>query len=101
MIMKTMKRVLAAALMCGSIAFMSCSDSEDDPISQPEGRDDKPKTEYNIFLMSDIHVMAPELLVNEGEAFENYLKSDPKLLEESGEVAVGVVVIAECHALIV
>jgi 3',5'-cyclic AMP phosphodiesterase CpdA len=91
MIMKTMKKVLAAALMCGSIAFMSCSDSEDDPIIQPEGRDDKPKTEYNIFLMSDIHVMAPELLVNEGEAFENYLKSDPKLLEESGEMLESVV----------
>lgn len=82
--MKKMKWVLAAALMCGSMFFASCSDDDDDvPVPQ---RDDEPKTEYDIFLMSDIHVMAPELLVSKGTAFENYLKSDPKLLEESGEV---------------
>lgn len=41
--------------------------------------------------MSDIHVMAPELLVEEGTAFENYIKPDPKLLKESGEVLENVV----------
>lgn len=46
----------------------------------------EPKTGYNIFVMSDIHVMAPELLVEKGAAFEKYVKTDPKLLEESGEV---------------
>ena len=39
-----------------------------------------------IFVMSDIHVMAPELLVNDGEAFQKYIASDPKLLRKSSEV---------------
>ena len=81
--MNTMKWVLAIALICGPLAFTACSVSEDFPVNRP---DDEPKTEYNIFIMSDIHVMAPELLVEEGTAFENYIKTDPKLLKESGEV---------------
>ena len=36
--------------------------------------------------MSDIHVMAPQLLENRGTAFDDYLSQDPKLLEYSGEV---------------
>lgn len=36
-----------------------------------------------IFVMSDIHVMHPDLLVKEGAAFESYLNSDRKLLVES------------------
>lgn len=40
----------------------------------------------NIFVISDIHVMSPKLLVKEGSAFSSYLNSDPKLLEYSGEV---------------
>jgi len=39
-----------------------------------------------IFLMSDIHVMAPELLVSDGTAFQKYLKTDPKLLQNSEEI---------------
>lgn len=39
--------------------------------------------EMNIFVMSDIHVMHPNLLVGEGAAFEEYLESDRKLLQES------------------
>ncbi|MBR5744151.1 MAG: metallophosphoesterase, partial [Muribaculaceae bacterium] len=42
--------------------------------------------EKTIFVMSDIHVMAPELLVNDGEAFQKYIASDPKLLRKSSEV---------------
>lgn len=37
----------------------------------------------NILVMSDIHVMSPELLVSEGAAFDDYLASDRKLLVES------------------
>lgn len=37
----------------------------------------------NIFVMSDIHVMNPELLVSGGSAFDEYLATDRKLLEES------------------
>lgn len=39
--------------------------------------------DMNIFVMSDIHVMHPSLLVSEGSAFEEYLESDRKLLQES------------------
>ena len=35
--------------------------------------------------MSDIHVMAPQLLEKRGTAFDNYLSQDPKLLEYSGD----------------
>ena len=72
--------------ICGASVFASCTpDSQDNPAIRPEEKSEK---EYSIFIMSDIHVMAPELLVERGTAFDNYIKSDPKLLEESGEVLV-------------
>jgi len=71
----------AVALIC--MLLSSCTDNIDNP-SGPSPAE--PKSEYNIFVMSDIHVMAPQLLVQKGTAFENYTKIDPKLLEESGEV---------------
>lgn len=40
----------------------------------------------NIFVMSDIHVMNPRLLVKEGSAFEEYLATDRKLLQESEDI---------------
>lgn len=73
----------AAALIC--ITLTSCTENI------RESRPDEPKSEYTIFVMSDIHVMAPELLVEKGSAFENYVKTDPKLLEESGEVLQAIV----------
>lgn len=36
-----------------------------------------------IAVISDLHVMAPELLVKEGPAFEEYLNRDRKMLRES------------------
>ena len=39
-----------------------------------------------IAIISDLHVMAPELLVNEGSAFEDYLTRDRKMLRESTEI---------------
>ena len=39
-----------------------------------------------IMLATDIHVMAKELLISGGEAYNNYKKRDPKLLEYSEEV---------------
>lgn len=79
---KNILRVLSAvALICMPLA--SCVDNTDNPSGpSPE----EPKSEYSIFVMSDIHVMAPQLLVQKGQAFENYTKTDPKLLEESSEV---------------
>lgn len=40
----------------------------------------------NILVMSDVHVMSPELLVSEGTAFDSYLASDRKLLVESESI---------------
>lgn len=55
--------------------------------------DDVPfeRGDMNIFVMSDIHVMHPSLLVNEGSAFEEYLESDRKLLQESESILAAMV----------
>ena len=42
--------------------------------------------QIKIAVISDLHVMAPELLVNEGSAFEEYLSRDRKMLRESLEI---------------
>ena len=39
-----------------------------------------------IAVISDLHVMHPDLLVNEGTAFEEYLIRDRKMLRESKEI---------------
>ena len=39
-----------------------------------------------IAIISDLHVMAPQLLVNDGPAFEEYLNRDRKMLRESVEI---------------
>lgn len=39
-----------------------------------------------IAIISDLHVMAPELLVKDGSAFEDYLNRDRKMLRESPEI---------------
>ena len=46
----------------------------------------KEKSNIKIAVISDLHVMAPELLVNEGSAFEDYLIRDRKMLRESAEI---------------
>jgi len=44
------------------------------------------KPNLKIAIISDLHVMAPQLLVSEGEAFEEYLLRDRKMLRESAEI---------------
>lgn len=39
-----------------------------------------------IAIISDLHVMAPQLLVNEGSAFDDYLIRDRKMLRESSVI---------------
>ena len=39
-----------------------------------------------IAIISDLHVMAPELLIKDGSAFEEYLSRDRKMLRESTEI---------------
>ena len=44
------------------------------------------QAQTKIAVLSDIHVMSPELLVNDGTAWQNFLNSDRKLLDYSHEV---------------
>jgi 3',5'-cyclic AMP phosphodiesterase CpdA len=39
-----------------------------------------------IAIISDLHVMAPQLLVHDGNAFQEYLNRDRKMLHESAEI---------------
>lgn len=41
---------------------------------------------WKMAVLSDIHVMAPELLQKEGKAFDNYIVHDRKLLQQSTEL---------------
>ena len=51
-------------------------------VSQPPfKRDDK-----NILVLSDIHVMAPELLEADGAAMADYVASDRKMIRQSAEI---------------
>ncbi len=48
-----------------------------------------PPAKMSIAVVSDIHYMAPSLLVNgaeNGEAFQNYLNADPKLIQYSDAI---------------
>ena len=73
----------AAVMLLFAPTIVSC-DLEDNPVD-PGGYvpEKKGKT---IMLVSDIHVMAPELLESKGEAYTKYLSIDPKLLEYSADV---------------
>jgi len=42
--------------------------------------------EVRIAVVSDIHVMAPELLEKEGKAFDSYVSRDRKMLKESSSI---------------
>lgn len=44
------------------------------------------KNGYVVAQMTDIHVMAPELVINDGQAFDNCLSSDRKMLDKSAEI---------------
>lgn len=53
----------------------------------PEG--EKPlaeKENIKMVVFSDTHLMAPSLLVSEGQAFEDYISHDRKMLKESGAI---------------
>lgn len=57
-----------------------------------------------IAIISDLHVMAPQLLVNDGPAFEEYLNRDRKMLRESAEILdtlVGDIIEQQPHLVLV
>ena len=75
-------------LLALSMSLTSCVNDLGVADNPNEG-DNTPEKDPNfksIIVMSDIHVMAPQLLEKTGTAYENYLNQDPKLLEYSGEV---------------
>ena len=44
---------------------------------------EKNEVELKIAVLSDIHIMNPQLLRGDGDAIRNYIKRDRKLLQES------------------
>ena len=60
------------------------------------------KDSLQIAVISDVHIMSPELLKADGEAFQNYVKHDRKMLKESPEL-LGVVIdrLLEVHPQVV
>ena len=79
--MEKITNLLLMTLLALCMSLTSCV--KDPEVDNPKEKD--PDFKY-IMLMSDIHVMAPELLEKKGSAYEKYLSQDPKLLEYSGEV---------------
>ncbi len=61
------------------IFFNGCKKEKDEETLVPE----LGKSMYKIAFASDLHYMAPELLVQDGPAFQSYLATDPKLLADS------------------
>ena len=85
--MKRISSLLSLTLLALSMSLMGCHDGLevfDNPIDN--GKTPKDPNFKSIIVMSDIHVMAPQLLEKKGTAFDNYLSQDPKLLEYSSEV---------------
>ena len=86
--MKKITFILSMVLLVLSMSLTSCvndmgvADNPNEGGNTPE----KDPNFKSIIVMSDIHVMAPQLLEKRGTAYENYLNQDPKLLEYSGEV---------------
>ena len=72
-----------------NLRLLPATDAQEDQLEEwlPDGGNADASKDYkSIFLFSDIHVMSPQLLVNEGKAFSDYLGVDPKLLEYSADV---------------
>lgn len=86
--MKKITNILSMVLLALSMSLTGCvndfgvTDHPGDGGNTPE----KDPNFKSIIVLSDIHVMAPQLLEKRGTAYDNYLNQDPKLLEYSGEV---------------
>lgn len=68
---------MLAALVCG-VTMTSCTYVADNAVSHDDDADSQGQTERTIWVLSDIHVMAPELLNDQYQA--NDATKDPKLL---------------------
>lgn len=77
MLLRTLKRWLQAITCAAALILAaSCSESND-------GADENPLQKIKIAVISDTHLMAPSLLVQDGKAFQTYLAGDRKMLVES------------------
>ena len=73
------RHFLILPLFAAVAVVLSCS--KDDP-SQPIPSDDT----VRFMVLSDLHYMHPDILVNEGKAFDEYNAEECKLLRESGAI---------------
>jgi 3',5'-cyclic AMP phosphodiesterase CpdA len=84
--MKKITNLLTLALLVLSMSMISCVNDFGVIDNPSDGGNTSDKEQKSIVILSDIHVMAPQLLEKSGAAFNNYLNQDPKLLEYSAEV---------------
>lgn len=74
--MKTLTSVTLSLLCC----FALLAQNRD--LRQDKGADQVKR----MAVISDVHIMAPELLVHDGKAFQTYLAHDRKLLQQGPEI---------------
>lgn len=98
--MRTKLLRVFAILSIGAFVFSACSDDNDSSSGQSEtddnqeevdeteddGDKDENPQEYRIAVASDAHYFDPSLLVEEGKAFNDYVKADRKLICESNDI---------------
>lgn len=84
--MKKITNLLTMALLALGTSLMSCDGNLGLFDNPGDDGDSLNNGQKSIIVLSDIHVMAPQLLEQRGTAFDNYLSQDPKLLEYSAEV---------------
>lgn len=68
--------LLVSTLVC--FALVKADDA-----SLPSGVVNHADTPLSLIVISDTHIMAPELLMESGKAFEDYVANDRKMLRES------------------
>lgn len=89
--MKMKRKHLALAIAILTMGFLgSCSKNND--IGRPDDWSKK------FVVLSDIHLMHPDLLVHEGEAFDNYNREECKLLRESPDIFAGTLEMARAYS---
>ena len=66
--MNKFRYILLASILLGTTAF-----AQDEPLCR-------------MAIMSDVHLMSPQLLVHEGKAFDEYIANDRKMLDQSPEL---------------
>lgn len=68
-----MEEIIKTSLLLAATLFASATFAQDEPLRR-------------MAIMSDVHLMAPQLLQSEGTAFDNYIANDRKLLAQSPEL---------------